>query len=327
MPVCYSKKIRPDAYYRGHAKKMVIPLGIFMFFASCKESTKGKSAGEEPVNVSINLNEIKEDKIRVAMNPGRFEQDTVKFYLPKIVQGTYEISDFGKYIDSFKAIDYNGKELITRRPDENTWLISGADQLDKVTYFVNDTYDIEDSETDTPGFPSGTNIEPGFFLLNLHGFIGYFDHLTEIPYHLEVTASSDLQSTTPLKKTGSVVNSDKGIVTDTYMAARYFEIIDNPVIYGLLDTEEFTVNDIKIVLSVYSPGKIHKAASLKETVRKMISAQKSYLGSLRTVNRYDIYLCLLNKKNQFTAQIWRTRTSYFYISGFSRKYHTGRVGH
>jgi predicted metalloprotease with PDZ domain len=50
--------------------------------------------------------------------------------------------------------------------------------------------------------------------------------------------------------------------------------------------------DIKIVLSVYSPNQTHSAASLKETVYKMMKAQKSYLGDINTTPRYDIYLYL-----------------------------------
>jgi predicted metalloprotease with PDZ domain len=66
--------------------------------------------------------------------------------------------------------------------------------------------------------------------------------------------------------------------------------------YGNLDVEEFNVGDIKIVLSVYSPNKIHTAASLKETIFKMMQAQKAYLGDINTTPRYDIYLYLSEGK-------------------------------
>jgi len=59
------------------------------------------------------------------------------------------------------------------------------------------------------------------------------------------------------------------------------------MMYGKLDVEEFDVDGIKIVLSVYSPNKIYTAAGIKETVFKMMKAQKKYLGP-----RYDIYLYL-----------------------------------
>jgi len=126
--------------------------------------------------------------VPVVINPGRFLQDTVKYYLPKVVQGTYAVSDFGKFVDDFRALDYTGVELATEKIDANTWLIPNAKQLDKIVYQVNDTYDIENQTENIPFSPSGTNIEEDNFVLNLHGFIGYFDVLKNNQYALEVKA-------------------------------------------------------------------------------------------------------------------------------------------
>jgi len=45
-------------------------------------------------------------------------------------------------------------------------------------------------------------------------------------------------------------------------------------------------------LSVFSPNKMHTTASLKETVYKMMEAQKKYLGDVNSTPRYDIFLYL-----------------------------------
>ena len=71
-------------------------------------------------------------------------------------------------------------------------------------------------------------------------------------------------------------SADGTAITSSYFAQRYFDITDNPMMYGKLDVEEFMVGNIKIVLSVYSPNKVHTAASQKETVFKMMQAQKEY---------------------------------------------------
>jgi len=99
-----------------------------------------------------------------------------------------------------------------------------------------------------------------------------------------------MKSTSAIQKTASVDKDN--IITDTYFAARYFDITDNPMFYGNLDIEEFKVDDITIVLSVYSPNGVHKASDIKETVFKMMKAQKTYLGSINSTPRYDIYLYL-----------------------------------
>jgi predicted metalloprotease with PDZ domain len=179
--------------------------------------------------------------------------------------------------------------------DTNTWTIANATNLDKIEYMVNDTFDQEVTGGiggDVPFSPSGTNIEPDNYVLNLHGFIGYFDSLKNAQYTLDVTAPASFERTSALQNTDTKSSSDGTQITTSYFAPRYFDITDNPMMYGKLDVEEFMVGDIKIVLSVYSPNQVHTAASMKETVFKMMEAQKSFLGDVNTTPRYDIYLYL-----------------------------------
>lgn len=268
-----------------------------ILLASCN-STKNSAndlATSLPIEASINLSQIENDKAPVTINPGRFVVKEVTYRLPRVIQGTYSVSNFGKYIEAFKAYDYKGNEMAVVKTDDNTWTIANAKQLDKITYLVNDTYDIEATGgigKDTPFSPSGTNIEPDNYVLNLHGFVGYFDSLKNSQYKLEVTGPTDFVRTSALQSTGNKVSEDGKNTTSTYLATRYFDITDNPMMYGKLDVEEFMVGDIKIVLSVYSPNNVHSAKSLKETVFKMMQAQKTFLGDVNATPRYDIYLYL-----------------------------------
>ena len=279
---------------------------LFAFFAGAVlvgcGSTKNISndlATSLPIETSINLSNITNDKAPVTINPGRFTVETVTYRLPRVVQGTYSVSDFGKYVDNFKAYDYKGIEMVVNKVDTNSWTIANAKELDKITYLVNDTYDIETTGgigKDTPFSPSGTNLEPNNYVLNLYGFIGYFDSLKNNQYKLDVTAASGFVRTSALQNVSSKASEDGKNETTSYFAPRYFDITDNPMMYGNLDVEEFQVGDIKIVLSVYSPNKVHSAASLKKIIFKMMQAQKAYLGDINVTPRYDIYLYLSEGK-------------------------------
>ncbi|WP_405206835.1 peptidase M61 [Aquimarina sp. LLG6339-5] len=274
-------------------KKVLLSLTISIMLIGCGSvNQKNGIASKVPITTEVDLTQVTDDKVPVIINPGRFTQDTVRYYLPKVVQGTYAVSDFGKFVDGFRALDYNGVELKTEKVDANTWLIVNAKQLDKIVYEVNDTYDIENTGVGTPFSPSGTNIEEDNFVLNLHGFIGYFDVLKNNQYALEVKAPTNMQRTSALQNVGSEKSEDGTTTIDKYFAARYFDITDNPMMYGKLDVEEFEVGGIKIVLSVYSPNKTYTAAGIKETVFKMMKAQKKYLGDIDSTPRYDIYLYL-----------------------------------
>ena len=278
--------------------KILIALFTGILLASCGSTKNSVNdlAINLPIETAIHLDKVVDDKAPVTINPGRFTVETVTYRLPKVIQGTYSISNFGSYVENFKAYDYKGNEMPVTKTDTNTWTINDATKLDKITYLVNDTFDIEKEGgigKDTPFSPAGTNIEANNYVLNLHGFIGYFDSLKNNQYKLDVTASTDLLRTSALQNMGSKPTEDGKNTTTSYFAPRYFDITDNPMMYGNMDVEEFMVGDIKIVLSVYSPNKVHSAKSLKETIFKMMQAQKTYLGDINTTPRYDIYIVLI----------------------------------
>lgn len=278
-------------------KNYIAILGLSTILVGCG-SAKPKAddlAVNNPIETTLDLTAVVDDKVPVTINPGRFTSETATYRLPRVVQGTYSVSDFGKYVDDMKALDYDGNELAVTQIDVNTWSIAEATKLDKLTYYVNDTFDIESSGGiggENPFSPAGTNIESDNYVLNLHGFIGYFDTLKNNQYALDVTAPATFVRTSALQDRGAKSSADGKSITSSYFANRYFEITDNPMMYGKLDVEEFMVGDIKIVLSVYSPNKVHTAASQKETVFKMMQAQKKYLGDINSTARYDIYLYL-----------------------------------
>ncbi|PHS68495.1 MAG: peptidase M61 [Flavobacterium sp.] len=245
------------------------------------------------IEASIDLTKIVDDKAPVTIIPERFKQDTVIYRMPKVIPGTYAISDFGNFIDDFKAYDKKGREMDFTKKDENSWMIPNATKLRKITYLVNDTFDVENTKgIATPFSPSGTNIEGNNCLLNLHGFIGYFEGFQNNQYQLEIVSESKFNRASALQQVGEEFSKDSLTAIRNYYAARYFDITDNPIMYGDFETEEFQVGDIKVVLSVYSPNKIYKTKDFTETIYKMMEAQKEYLGDINSTARYDVFLYL-----------------------------------
>nr|WP_321225895.1 hypothetical protein [uncultured Psychroserpens sp.] len=120
-----------------------LALGALLFSCGGSKPTVNDLATANPITTSINLSKVTNDKAPVTINPGRFTVETVTYRMPKVVQGTYSISDFGKYIDDFKALDYKGEEMSVTRVDDNTWTIANATNLDKIEYLVNDTFNQE----------------------------------------------------------------------------------------------------------------------------------------------------------------------------------------
>ena len=283
----------------GMFKKSWILGTALLILQGCGTTKTLVSAENASIITKIDLVHVVDDKVNVILDPAAFATDTVSFFIPKTVPGTYSDDNYGKYIEQFKALDYKGGELKVDKLDDNTWRIVNAKELDKVNYWVNDTYDTE-VEVGEPVFsPSGTNILKGKnFMLNLHGFVGYFDGLEETPYSLEITAPDGLEPVTSMVKGIQDVNRPE---TDVFVANRYFEVIDNPIMYSGPSTETFQVNDIAVTLSVYSPNGHFTAAGLKAGMEKMMRGQKAFLGDINSTKHYTIILYLSNTDDDATG--------------------------
>ncbi len=270
-------------------KFLLLSLSAFLFFG-CGATKSLVTADKTPILVNLDLIKVVDDKVMVSIDPGAFTKEEVSFFIPKTVPGTYSSDNYGKYIEDLKAFDYEGKELVVSKADVNTWKIATAKSLDKITYWVNDTYDTETEVEEAVFSPSGTNIKEGNnFVLNLHGFVGYFEGLSEIPYEITIAKPADLVATTSLSEKAMVAADTK---QDVFIANRYFEVIDSPILYAKPNSETFLINDIEVTLSVYSPNGTYTAASIKESMEKMMAAQKTFLGDLNSTKEYNILLYL-----------------------------------
>lgn len=283
--------------------KKYSPLLLLLFICSCSPQTgnqlqQDQSSIQEPIETMIDLTEMENDQLKVRVNPGDFEQDTVLYRLPRVIPGTYMESNFGSFVEDMTVFYKDGSSASVNPADANTWTLSNAPSVDYLEYNVNDTFDIENTDKATPYSMAGTNIAEEIYLLNLHGFVGYFEGLQENRYELNITSPTDFKSASALNIASSDTTTDE-IIT-TYLADRYFEVIDNPMMYGRFTKEEFEVDGIDIAFSLYSPSGNHSAAGQRDVIYEIMSAQKDYLGDLETTDRYSIFLYLAGQSQDAT---------------------------
>jgi predicted metalloprotease with PDZ domain len=276
---------------------------LFALSAFSYPASAQKTAPTKEVKATIDLNQVQNDKVKVTIIPPSFSSNEVVFHLPKTVPGTYSSDNYGRMIDNLKAFDKKGNELVVSKTDDNSWKVSNAKSLTKITYWVNDTYDTESGhgyglghEKQDVFSPAGTNIMEGKnFVVNNHGFVGFFEDktaLTEIPYTLTISHPATLYGAT------SLVDVDKSDTLDIFKVGRYFDLTDNPIMYAKPDYETFTVDGMEILFSVYSPNGIHTAKSLLPDLEKTMRAQKAFMGSINVNKRYTVLLYLSDvKKN------------------------------
>ncbi|WP_310378395.1 peptidase M61 [Flavobacterium sp.] len=284
-------------------KKIFFALTLFTLILSCKTisiSNTSKSVVNEVVQVNINLKEIKNDKVFVSINPPKINTDEVIYYLPKIVPGTYSEDDYGRFIDDLKAFDTKGNSLNVKKMDLNSWSISNAKTLDKITYLVNDTFDIESNKGIFGAgifAPTGSNIDlENNILLNTHCFVGYFTNFMTIPYKINISHTAEIWGAT------SMDDMDSSVTNDLFLMPRYAELVENPIMYSKPNSTSFTVDGMEILIAVYSPTGKFTAESIAPEMKKMMTAQKQFLGSINTTKKYSVLINLYDdKKTPFDA--------------------------
>ena len=270
-------------------RKIFVAVVSITFLMSCATS-KTKLSKKNLIEVGIDLNTVVDDRVQVFVNPQKIKEETIVYQMPSIVPGTYVISDYGQFISDFKAYDYKGNELTVEKLDTNSWQINDAKKMDKVSYWVDDTFDAKKKHN--VYVMAGTNIEEGKnFFLNLPGLVGYFKGKKESPYTLSIKHPENLYETTSLinKNTTKETNLE-----DVFYASRYDEISDNPIMYAPLNNVNFTVGGIDVSLAIYSPNNVHSANDIEEALKTMMQAQTNFLKDFSTTKEYNVLVYLFD---------------------------------
>ncbi|MBV6645809.1 MAG: PDZ domain-containing protein [Cyclobacteriaceae bacterium] len=274
--------------------------GVVLFFLCLSTYANGK------YSVHIDLVNVTKDQVRVEIQTPTVNKEEIEYHMAKIVPGTYSISDFGRFVSDFKALDNEGKILEVERLSTNKWKIKSAAALHKITYLVDDTFDQFDGYGGNIVFePGGTNIEVEnqVFVLNTFGFIGYLEGLKFHPYELNITHKEGLYGATALERIASSPTSD------TFSADDFNFLADGPLMYCAPDTAIQQIANANIIVSVYSPNKKISAYDVMSNITDLMEAQSNYLGGKLPVDRYA-YLIYLLENNSLSGSMGALEHSY-----------------
>ena len=267
--------------------KLFLALLTTLLTVGCAALKTTRTSSSNAIQATIDLVSIEEDKVEITLVPPQIKTASTVFYLPQIVPGTYEYSNFGRFVEEIQAFDNKGNRMELISLDENSWEIVKPKKLAKITYKVNDTFDGADGQEIYP--MGGTDFQEGeVYLLNLHSMIGYFEGMKENSYNLSIRSPKDLKSFTSLP---AIRTSDS---LDVFRADRYFHIIDNPILYSKPNAVSFDLDEIKVGLAIYSPSGVHQAKDYQPAIEEMMKAQKAFLGDANDTPSYDILLHLMD---------------------------------
>jgi len=243
----------------------------------------------------IDLTKAANHTMKVELITPTINQPSIEYFFPTIVPGTYSIADYGRFVSNLKAFDKKGKELTVEHQNVNTWKISDAQQLYKITYVVQDTWhtNIKDKEIYPMG---GTNIELNKqYVINTFGFFGYFSKLEKLPFEVAFQKPSGFYGSTAL------VPSSSTETTDLFQLKSVYELYDSPIMYCKPDTASVNLGRTQVLISVFSADKEVHAATLAKGLQNLLTATQAYLGGELPVKKYAFLYSFNNDVNPKTV--------------------------
>ncbi|WP_152758989.1 M61 family metallopeptidase [Salmonirosea aquatica] len=259
---------------------------------------------------SVDLTQPQDDKLTVNLDTPPIRQKTATYHLPRVVPGTYSINNYGSYASNFKAFDKKGRALKVEKLDKNSWKISKAKKLARISYQVDDTWDTPEITEDVFE-PSGTDIEQDrIFVLNSFGFFGYFQDMEKLPYRVSITKPQGFYGSTSLVNQNKDAASNKDVfVTDDYHA-----LADAPLMYNRPDTVWLKVGNADILVSVFSPNNKFATKDLAADIKPTLEAQKDYLGGTLPIDKYAFIIYMSDRQDLTRyGALEHAQSSFYYL--------------
>jgi len=236
----------------------------------------------QTITYEVNVKNYQDDLFHVTVFTEGLSLENNIYNLPATVPGTYSNLNFGRFVTSFKAYDEDGTELQAEKISTNQWRINDIENLAKLDYNVEDTFDSD--IVDGKVIPmAGSGINNDFIVLNTFAMLGYFENLQSEPIKLKLDYTPDWTIGT------SLIIDENGY----YTAESYDYLADSPILMGDLTTASTSVNGIKVGVYVYSPDSTINADKIIDSADDILQSASEFIG-YSPVTHYNFLMCFLD---------------------------------
>ena len=251
-----------------------LPFLLILILFNLSFSSVLRAHDELSYDYDIDLKNISRSRYQVELDCRPFAQDTLVYHFPWIIPGTYMEANYGQYIHKLKAYDNKGKRIKVQREGTNTFIITPANQIKKITYRVGASWD---NRKPTAIWPmAGTGIIPDkVFAINAGGVFGYFQGLERIPISMQYRVPNDLYAMTVLHQSSDAPGQVMIKTRD------YHELVDSPILFAYPDTASFNILGTRVLVGFAHETKDErKAEALRDVLKPSMAAIGSYIDSL-----------------------------------------------
>ncbi len=265
------------------------PLLLFsIILFSCTTTQRAAAPGNAPAYAyALDLNELKNDQLKVSLTLTGWNQPTATFCFPAIVPGIYGDMDFGQYVSTLEAADEDGRPLAARKVDENCWEITNAAGLRTITYRVDDAWESFDFNLKEGFYRSAaSSFSPESFVLNTNCLFGYFEGLEDVPIQITITRPEGLYAATSLARNPYRTTA----ASDAFSVSDYHQLVDNPILYAPPDTTLIHLPGIDVEVACHSTSGKPISGEVAQYIRPLLENQAEYLGGKLPVDKYSFLL-------------------------------------
>lgn len=209
-----------------------------------------------------------------------------------MVPGYYDAMNFGQYISGFVAYDRTGKEILTERLDQNSWMVDDLKNVSRIAYQVDDGWDSLQQKNQGAKSPASTFISDTVFVINYNSLVGYFEEMKEFPYEVNIKKNKDLYASSALHYL------QKNDSTDVFHTKNYRELVDAPVLYCVPDTTSVKVGNTDVLISFYNKEERHYSKKIASELKTILRNQQAYLGGQLPVDKYAFLIYYESSKQK-----------------------------
>lgn len=230
----------------------------------------GAPLSAQVLRYEVDLQDLSDRQVSVTLYPEKLARDRVTFQMPAWSPGAYAMTNYGRFVQDFRAFDRTGKELTSSKVDANRWEIKGAKRLAKITYEVRDSH--RDS---TSLWFALAHIDTGLFFANATALFGYVNDRKNVPAIVTYRKQWDWELSTALPF-NTRHTRDCSFSQTIFKARNYDELVDAPVLAAPeLQSKCFQEGSALYELAVASQ-KDFPMDSLEHYTRRIIRSQTSF---------------------------------------------------
>ena len=99
-----------------------------IFIVGCSSQTTTNTNQQPQIIYNIDVTELGDDLFDVTVSASNLTEENNVYNFPATVPGTYQVMNFGRFVESFDAFDDDGNKLGVEQISTNQWKINNISE-------------------------------------------------------------------------------------------------------------------------------------------------------------------------------------------------------